>query len=109
MIVAGRHQVPAKTGSCGVESLCAGDTCVRHLLGVVDEVFECGPRSSRTRQADRSRMEQNGVHQILSFDPGFDAFPGITPPLLVRMGPSSHTPALRWIAAAIVPRILISS
>jgi hypothetical protein len=23
-------------------------------------------------------MEQNGIHQILSFDSGLDAFPGIT-------------------------------
>lgn len=25
-----------------------------------------------------SVMQQNGIHEILSFDSGFDAFPGIT-------------------------------
>ena len=61
------------------------------LLAIVDEVFEIG-RSTAERAKDivlgRRRltgrdalhlavMEQNGIERILSFDKGFDHFPGI--------------------------------
>ena len=62
------------------------------LLGFVDEVLSVdrgaverakqivlGYRQLSARDAVHlSVMEQNGVRQILSFDSGFDAFPGIT-------------------------------
>jgi len=62
------------------------------LLGVVDQVFtvDCrvveraknivlGYRQLSARDAVHlSVMEQNGIDQILSFDAGFDVFPGIT-------------------------------
>jgi uncharacterized protein len=62
------------------------------LLGVVDEVLSVdrgaverakqivlGYRQLSARDAVHlSVMEQNGIHQILSFDSGLDAFPGIT-------------------------------
>ena len=62
------------------------------LLGVVDEVLSVdrgvverakqivlGYRRLSARDAIHlSVMEQNGIHQILSFDSGLDAFPGIT-------------------------------
>ena len=61
------------------------------LLGVVDEVLSVdrvaverakqivlGYRQLSARDAVHlAVMEQNGVRQILSFDAGFDAFPGI--------------------------------
>lgn len=61
------------------------------LLGVVDEVLTVdlgaverakqivlGYRQLSARDAVHlSVMEQNGIRQILSFDTGFDAFPGI--------------------------------
>lgn len=61
------------------------------LLGVVDEVlsvdrgaverakqFVLGYRQLSARDAVHlSVMEQNGIRQIVSFDTGFDAFPGI--------------------------------
>jgi hypothetical protein len=61
------------------------------LLGVVDEVLEVdrgaveraqqmvlGYRQLSARDAVHlSVMEQDGIQQILSFDSGFDAFPGI--------------------------------
>jgi predicted nucleic acid-binding protein len=62
------------------------------LLGVVDQVFTVdrkvveraknivlGYRQLSARDAVHlSVMEQNGIDQILSFDTGFDVFPGIT-------------------------------
>lgn len=62
------------------------------LLGVVDQVFSVdrraverakeitlGYRRLSARDAIHlSVMEQNGIDQILSFDTGFDGFPGIT-------------------------------
>jgi uncharacterized protein len=62
------------------------------LLGVVDEVLSVdrrvverakqivlGYRQLSARDAVHlSVMEQNGIHQILSFDSRLDAFPGIT-------------------------------
>lgn len=62
------------------------------LLGVVDGVLSVdrgaverakqivlGYRQLSARDAVHlSVMEQNGIHQILSFDSGLDAFPGIT-------------------------------
>jgi uncharacterized protein len=62
------------------------------LLGVVDEVLSVdggaverakqivlGYRQISARDAVHlSVMEQNGIQQILSFDSGLDAFPGIT-------------------------------
>ena len=62
------------------------------LLGVVDQVFTVdrkvveraknivlGYRQLSARDAVHlSVMEQNGIDQILSFDAGFDVFPGIT-------------------------------
>jgi len=62
------------------------------LLGLVDEVLSVdrgaverakqivlGYRQLSARDAAHlSVMEQNGIHQILSFDSGLDAFPGIT-------------------------------
>jgi uncharacterized protein len=62
------------------------------LLGLVDEVLSVdrgaverakqivlGYRGLSARDAVHlSVMEQNGIHQILSFDSGFDAFPGIS-------------------------------
>jgi uncharacterized protein len=62
------------------------------LLGVVDEVLAVdrtvveraknivlGYRQLSARDAVHlSVMEQNGIDQILSFDAGFDVFPGIT-------------------------------
>jgi predicted nucleic acid-binding protein len=62
------------------------------LLGVVDQVLAVdeavvqrakqivlGYRELSARDAVHlSVMEQNGIEQILSFDSGFDAFPGIT-------------------------------
>lgn len=62
------------------------------LLGLVDEVLSVdrgaverakqivlGYRQLSARDAVHlSVMEQNGIHQILSFDSGLDAFPGIT-------------------------------
>jgi uncharacterized protein len=62
------------------------------LLGFVDEVLSVdrgaverakqivlGYRQLSARDAVHlSVMEQNGIRQILSFDSGFDAFPGIT-------------------------------
>ena len=62
------------------------------LLGIVDEVLSVdrgaavrakqivlGYRQVSARDAIHvSVMEQNGIHQILSFDSGLDAFPGIT-------------------------------
>jgi uncharacterized protein len=60
------------------------------LLGVVDEVLSVdrgaverqivlGYRQLSARDAVHlSVMEQNGIQQILSFDSGLDAFPGIT-------------------------------
>ena len=61
------------------------------LLGVVDEVLSVvrgaverakqivlGYRQVSARDAVHlSVMEQNGIRQIVSFDTGFDAFPGI--------------------------------
>jgi len=61
------------------------------LLGVVDEVLSVdrgaverakqivlGYRQLSARDAVHvSVMEQNGIRQIVSFDSGFDAFPGI--------------------------------
>ena len=61
------------------------------LLGVVDEVLSVdrvaverakqivlGYRQLSARDAVHlAVMEQNGIRQILSFDDGFDAFPGI--------------------------------
>jgi predicted nucleic acid-binding protein len=61
------------------------------LLGVVDEVLSVdrvaverakqivlGYRQLSARDAVHlAVMEQNGIRQILSFDAGFDAFPGI--------------------------------
>jgi len=61
------------------------------LLGVIDEVLSVdldaverakqivlGYRQLSARDAVHlSVMEQNGIRQILSFDTGFDAFPGI--------------------------------
>jgi uncharacterized protein len=61
------------------------------LLGIVDEVLSVdrgaverakqivlGYRQLSARDAVHlSVMEQNGIRQIVSFDPGFDAFPGI--------------------------------
>ena len=62
------------------------------LLGLVDEVLSVdrsaverakqivlGYRQLSARDAVHlSVMEQNGIHQILSFDSGLDAFPGIS-------------------------------
>ena len=62
------------------------------LLGVVDQVLAVdrtvveraknmvlGYRQLSARDAVHlSVMEQNGIDQILSFDAGFDVFPGIT-------------------------------
>jgi len=62
------------------------------LLGIVDEVLSVdrgaverakqivlGYRQLSARDAVHlSVMEQNGIHQIFSFDTGFDTFPGIT-------------------------------
>ena len=62
------------------------------LLGVVDEVLivdrsaverakqiVLGYRQVSARDAVHlSIMEQNGIHQIVSFDLGFDVFPGIS-------------------------------
>ena len=62
------------------------------LLGVVDEVLNVDRRAvERAKQivigyrqlsardaVHLSVMEQNGIHEILSFDSGLDAFPGIT-------------------------------
>ena len=62
------------------------------LLGVVDEVLGVDRRAvERAKQivlgyrqlsardaVHLSVMEQNGIHEILSFDSGLDAFPGIT-------------------------------
>lgn len=62
------------------------------LLGVVDQVLAVegtvvqrakqivlGYRQLSARDAVHlSVMEQNGIERILSFDSGFDAFPGIT-------------------------------
>ena len=62
------------------------------LFGVVDQVFTVdrkvveraknivlGYRQLSARDAVHlSVMEQNGIEQILSFDAGFDVFPGIT-------------------------------
>lgn len=62
------------------------------LFGVVDQVFTVdrkvveraknivlGYRQLSARDAVHlSVMEQNGIDQILSFDAGFDVFPGIT-------------------------------
>jgi uncharacterized protein len=62
------------------------------LLGVVDQIFSVdrraverakeitlGYRKLSARDAIHlSVMEQNGIDQILSFDAGFDGFPGIT-------------------------------
>jgi len=62
------------------------------LLGFVDEVLSVdrgaverakqivlGYRQLSARDAlHLSVMEQNGIHRILSFDSGLDAFPGIT-------------------------------
>ncbi len=62
------------------------------LLGVVDEVFAVDlPAIERTKQivlgyqrlsardaVHLAVMEQHGVDRILSFDAGFDGFPGIT-------------------------------
>lgn len=62
------------------------------LLGLVDEVLSVdqgaverakqivlGYRQISARDAVHlSVMEQNGIHQILSFDTGLDVFPGIT-------------------------------
>jgi predicted nucleic acid-binding protein len=62
------------------------------ILGVVDEVLSVdlaaverakqivlGYRQLSARDAVHlSIMEQNGISQILSFDSGFDGFPGIT-------------------------------
>ena len=61
------------------------------LLGVVDEVLVVdGGATERAKQivlgyrqlsardaVHLAVMEQNGIRQILSFDAGFDAFPGI--------------------------------
>jgi len=61
------------------------------LLGVVDEVLLVDRRAvERAKQivlgyrhlsardaVHLSVMEQNGIHQIVSFDSGFDVFPGI--------------------------------
>ena len=61
------------------------------LLGVVDEVLAVDRRAvERAKQivlgyrqlsardaVHLSVMEQNGIRQIMSFDAGFDAFPGI--------------------------------
>jgi predicted nucleic acid-binding protein len=62
------------------------------LLGVVDEVLNVDRRAvERAKQivlgyrqlsardaVHLSVMEQNGIHEILSFDSGLDSFPGIT-------------------------------
>jgi predicted nucleic acid-binding protein len=62
------------------------------LLGVVDEVLNVDRRTvERAKQivlgyrrlsardaVHLSVMEQNGIHEILSFDSGLDAFPDIT-------------------------------
>ena len=62
------------------------------LLGVVDEVFPINrgvverakhialeyTRLSARHAVHLSVMEHHGIEQVLSFDPGFDAFPGIT-------------------------------
>ena len=62
------------------------------LLGVVDQVLEVtqiaterakqivlGHRRLSARDAVHlAIMEQHGIHQILSFDAGFEGFPGIT-------------------------------
>ena len=62
------------------------------LLGLVDQVLSVdqgaverakqivlGYRQLSARDAVHlSVMEQNGIHQILSFDSGLDVFPGIT-------------------------------
>jgi predicted nucleic acid-binding protein len=62
------------------------------LLGLVDEVLSVdrgaverakqivlGYRQLSARDAVHlAVMEENGIHQILSFDSGLDAFPGIT-------------------------------
>jgi len=62
------------------------------LLGVVDEVLPVSRiaverakqivleyrRLSARDAVHLSIMEQNGIQQILSFDAGFDSFPGIT-------------------------------
>ena len=62
------------------------------LLGLVDEVLSVdrgaverakqivlGYRQLSARDAVHlAVMEQNGIHQILSFDSGLDAFPGFT-------------------------------
>ena len=62
------------------------------LLGVVDDVLNVDRRAvERAKQivlgyrqisardaVHLSVMEQNGIHEILSFDSGLDAFPGIT-------------------------------
>jgi uncharacterized protein len=61
------------------------------LLGVVDEVLEVSHRTvERAKQivleyrqlsardaVHLAVMEQNGIHEILSFDSGFDRLPGI--------------------------------
>ena len=62
------------------------------LLGVVDDVLNVDRRAvERAKQivlgyrqlsardaVHLSVMQQNGIHEILSFDSGLDAFPGIT-------------------------------
>ena len=62
------------------------------LMGAVDEVLTVDRRAvERAKQivlgyrqlsardaVHLSVMEQNGIHEILSFDAGLDAFPGIT-------------------------------
>lgn len=62
------------------------------LLGITDQVFPVelsaterakeilmGHRQVSARDAlHMAIMEQNGIEQILSFDSGFDGFPGIT-------------------------------
>jgi predicted nucleic acid-binding protein len=62
------------------------------LLGITDQVFAVelaaterakvilmGHRQISARDALHvAIMEQNGIEQILSFDSGFDGFPGIT-------------------------------
>ncbi len=62
------------------------------LLGIVDEVLPVDARAvERAKQivleyqelsardaVHLAVMEQHGIEQILSFDAGFDAFPGIT-------------------------------
>jgi len=62
------------------------------LLGIVDQVFSVGrdaaqrakeiilgyQRISARDAVHLAVMEQNGITRILSFDSGFDGFPGIT-------------------------------